>query len=151
MGRVTTLVVGLLVIALFFTGLTTFLSGLQQEYGFTADENFTQLYEDLNVTYVQEETYALQDNINSSTDAWEQEAGGGTNWYSWFDWGLKSFGTTFKAVSRSGAVASTMVSSAGGAGADAVGIPPEAINVLVVIIMITIGLMIAGYILNRDL
>ena len=49
------------------------------------------------------------------------------------------------------AIENPNISSAGGAGADAVGIPPEAINVLVVIIMITIGLMIAGYILNRDL
>lgn len=150
MGRITTLVVGLLVIALFFTGLTSFLAGLQKEYGFESDENFTQLYEDLNVTYVKDETYDLQDDINSSLNIWGTDVSGETRWYSWFDWGLKSFGTTFTAVTRSGAVASTMISTAGSEGTQ-FGIPPEAVDVLVVIIMIIIMLMIAGYILNRDL
>ena len=55
MGKVSTLITTIILVSLVFTGFTTFLSGLQSEYDFEIEENYTGTYDALEMNAILEE------------------------------------------------------------------------------------------------
>jgi len=143
MGKITTLVIGMLVILLFTTGAFHFLGGLQTEYGFDEDGNFSHFYEKVNQSYG--EAQNVQQNFQSKLEDGSLDETG-LQWFSWIDWIFKSFSSTISAVSSSVDISGEMVNSAG----DILHIPWAA-NIIIVMIGVAIILAIVGYLINRDL
>lgn len=152
MGKLTTLLTGLLIVALVFTGMITFLGDLQTNYNFTISDNFTTLYSSMNLnpeinqtTNVDDATRDIHQEFNSSLSSWDKTRGA-TNWYSWADWMLKSFSSAISTTAKAGSTSREMVV----AGGEAANIPGWVTNTAVTILLIIIVLMIVGYLLNRD-
>jgi hypothetical protein len=145
MGKITTLVVGMLVILLFTSGVFHFLGGLQAEYDIGDDGNFTSFYTSVNKSYANAQN--LQTNFQNKLDANETlNPTGLFQWYSWIDWIFKSFAGTISAVSSSVDISGEMVSSAG-----SIFQISWAANIVIVIIGVSIVLAIVGYLINRNL
>jgi len=145
MGKITTLVVGMLVILLFTTGIFHFLGGLQTEYDIGDDGNFTSFYNSVNKSYGNAQE--LQQNFQTRLAADETlNPSGLLQWYSWIDWIFKSFAGTISAVSDSVEVSGEMVNAAG----DVFQISWAA-TIIVLILGVAIVLAIVGILINRNL
>lgn len=153
MGKLTLLLTSLLIIALVFTGLVTFLSELQKNYDFEVNENLSKLYPSMNLNLeinrsvnVLNASDKIHEDFNKTLGSWDQ-TGGATNWYSWGDWILRSFGSTIATTASAGGTAREMVT----VGGEVAGVPSWATRGIIAIILLAVMLMIVGYLLNRNL
>ena len=142
MGKVSTLVTTLIMVALVFTGLTTFLGGLQSEYGFAVSDKYQNTYDALNVTILDEDGLNYSEMGKQSENFQE-----GARWYSFFDTIWKNIAGTFSIISNTGDVAVNMVEEGG----ESLGMPDWVMNAIGALIATLLILLIAGYITNRNL
>jgi|SaaInl8_200m_RNA_FD_contig_31_528085_length_1175_multi_6_in_0_out_0_2 hypothetical protein len=139
MGKVSTLMTTIILVAVVFTGMITFLGGLQEEYGFEINENYTNVYSNISNAYENIDYDGMED---ATKDASE-----GSRWFSWMDTITSNIGNTFSVIYDSGGVATSMVATS----STALGLPPWLINPINILIGILIILMVGGYLMNRDL
>lgn len=142
MGKASTLVTTLIVISIVFTGLTTFLGGLQSEYDFTVSDKYQSTYDALNVTILDADGLNYSEMREQSENFQE-----GTRWFSFFDTIWKNIAGTFSIISNTGDVAINMVKEGG----ESLGMPGWLMNAIGALITTIFILLIAGYISNRNL
>lgn len=143
MGKVSTLITTIILVSLVFTGFTTFLSGLQSEYDFEINGNYTDTYDSLEMNAILEEEGMDYDEMADAS----ADFGEGQHWYSFFDTIWKNIAGTFGIISNTGDVAKNMVQE----GLGVAETPAWVENGVIALITILIILLIAGLISNRNL
>jgi hypothetical protein len=145
MGKITTLVTSLLIMAIFVTGIVYFLGGLDSSYAIEEDGNFSHFYIAVNTSYSQAQTLQTQFEEKLDSNSTFNPANP-LQWYSWGDWIFKSFASTIRTVGSSATVATGMISSAG----DVFQIQ-WASAMFIAVVGVTIVLLIVGFLIHRDL
>jgi hypothetical protein len=153
MGKLLTLLIGLIIITVFATGLRAFMGGLETEYLFQANTSaYDSYYNITNVTYIQAQ-FGNSSNENSivgsmynNTQTWDTADTTVFSWFSWADWIVKSFASTFKLVLNVGNTTSAMATESG----NVLGIPGYVMSAVGVILMIVIVLLVVGILLGKD-
>jgi hypothetical protein len=143
MGKVSTLITTIILVSLVFTGFTTFLSGLQSEYDFEIEENYTGTYDALEMNAILEEEGMDYGSMADASGNFEE----GQHWYSFFDTIWKNIAGSFGIISNTGDVAKNMVRE----GLDVADTPAWLESGVIALITILIILLIAGLISNRNL
>lgn len=146
MGKITNLIIGLILIAVFFTGITIFLAGVQDKYSFTTDDNMSEVYRYVNITYVTGESSDIHAVANASLSG-DSLIPPSTplSWYNYADWAFKSFISSIKLTASSGVVANNMMNAAG----ETLGIA-WVTGAIAAIISITVLFMIISWLTGRD-
>ncbi len=142
MGKVSTLITTLILVALVFTGFTTFLGGLQSEYDFNVSDKYEDTYDALDVTILDADGMDFGDMADATSNFEE-----GNRWFSFFDTIWKNIAGTFSIISNTGDIAKNMIEEGG----ESLGMPDWVMNAVVALITILIILLIAGLISNRNL
>lgn len=153
MGKLLTLLIGLIIVTVFATGLRNFMGGLETEYSFDADDSdYTTYYNVTNVTYVENalgtstDENTLIGSMYNNTQTWDTADTTVFSWFSWGDWIFKSFASTFKLVLNVGDTTSAMATESG----KVLGLPDYVMSAVGVILMIVIVLLIVGILLGKE-
>lgn len=152
MGQITSLIIGLIVVALFFTSFVAMTSYVEDSYQYNVSENYSGLYGNLSTTLITQEIGetdtegGLLNSTKGSIETWDTGDTSVLSWYSWADWIFKSFKQTFVLIANIGPLANIMVNSAGGE----LGIPAYALAAIGIIILIIFLFYIFGALLGRE-